>query len=244
MIEIDFIYLFLFFLIILQTIAGVGLLVIGTPLLLINNIDFINVLGILLPISITTSFLNLIIFKYIKKTNFKIDGQLNSSFFIVTIPFIFGGLYLVKNFNEFINFKYLVSFVIFLSVVITNQKKIFIDLNKKLKILFLSLMGLVHGISNSGGSLLSLFIAANYKKNQSRYNITYFYFYLAFIQFLMFVFIFDINLDIINFYFIFMILPIAVMIGNILSKYINDGYFRIIINFLSIISCIALISNI
>ena len=124
MFDVNSIYLLLFFLIILQSIAGVGLLVIGTPMLLIYNISFIEILSILLPISILTSFFNLIFLKLNKKKlNIKIDQKMNFLFFTVCLPFIFLGLYLIKNFNEFINFKYLVSFVIFFSLIIMNQKK-------------------------------------------------------------------------------------------------------------------------
>ena len=59
--------LLLFVLVFLQSMAGVGILVIGTPLLLILNYEIIDIMSILLPISIMTSFLNLIYFKINKK---------------------------------------------------------------------------------------------------------------------------------------------------------------------------------
>lgn len=242
MTDVNIIYILIFFLIIIQSIAGVGVLVIGTPLLLISNYNFIEILSILLPISIFTSFLNLIFLKFNKKKfSIKIDRKLNLLFFVFCLPFIFAGLYIVKNFNEFINFKYLVSGVIFFSIIITNQKRFFIELNNNLKIVFLSLIGLVHGVSNAGGSLLSLFLTSNFKKNQSRYNITYFYFFLALFQYSMFLIIFEIERDIINFFYISIILPLGVFAGNLLSKYINENNFKIIINFLSTITCVMLL---
>ncbi len=242
MTDVNIIYILIFFLIIVQSIAGVGVLVIGTPLLLISNFNFIEILSILLPISIFTSFLNLVFLKFNKKKfSIKIDRKLNLLFFVFCLPFIFGGLYIVKNFNEFINFKYLVSSVIFFSLIITNQKRIFLKLNNNLKIVFLSLIGLVHGISNAGGSLLSLFLTSNFKKNQSRYNITYFYFFLALFQFFMFLLIFEIEQNKINFLYISIILPLGVFAGNFLSKYINENSFKVIINFLSTITCVMLL---
>lgn len=242
MMDVNIIYILIFFLIIIQSIAGVGVLVIGTPLLLISNYNFIEILSILLPISIFTSFLNLIFLKFNKKKfSIRIDRKLNLLFFVFCLPFIFAGLYIVKNFNEFINFKYLVSGVIFFSIIITNQKRFFIELNNNLKIVFLSLIGLVHGVSNAGGSLLSLFLTSNFKKNQSRYNITYFYFFLALFQYSMFLIIFEIERDIINFFYISIILPLGVFAGNLLSKYINENNFKIIINFLSTITCVMLL---
>lgn len=242
MTDVNIIYILIFFLIIIQSIAGVGVLVIGTPLLLISNYNFIEILSILLPISIFTSFLNLIFLKFNKKKfSIKIDRKLNLLFFVFCLPFIFAGLYIVKNFNEFINFKYLVSGVIFFSIIITNQKRFFIELNNNLKIVFLSLIGFAHGASNAGGSLLSLFLTSNFKKNQSRYNITYFYFFLALFQYSMFLIIFEIEKDIINFFYISIILPLGVFAGNLLSKYINENSFKIIINFLSTITCVMLL---
>jgi uncharacterized protein len=242
MFDVNSIYLLLFFLIILQSIAGVGLLVIGTPMLLIYNISFIEILSILLPISILTSFFNLIFLKLKKKKlNIKIDQKMNFLFFTVCLPFIFLGLYLIKNFNEFINFKYLVSFVIFFSLIIMNQKKILIKMNNNFRILFLSFIGLIHGISNTGGSLLSLFLTSNYNKNQSRYNITYFYFFLALFQFFIFLLLFNIEIKYINLLYISAILPIGIIIGNFLTKYIDDINFKVIINFLSATTCVILL---
>ena len=68
MIELDLIKLIVFFLVILQTMAGVGILVLGTPILLLINYNMIDILGTLLPISILTSFINLTYFKLKKKS--------------------------------------------------------------------------------------------------------------------------------------------------------------------------------
>ena len=63
MIEFNLIYFLLFFTIItLQTIVGVGILVLGTPLLLILQHGIIDTISILLPISILTSLINIIFF--------------------------------------------------------------------------------------------------------------------------------------------------------------------------------------
>ena len=62
-----YIKIIIFILITIQTIAGVGILVIGTPVFLFLNFNFIELLYILLPLSILTSFANILYFKYIKK---------------------------------------------------------------------------------------------------------------------------------------------------------------------------------
>ena len=48
-------------LVILQSIIGVGVLVVGTPTLLLLNISLVDTIAFLLPISIATSFLNILI---------------------------------------------------------------------------------------------------------------------------------------------------------------------------------------
>ena len=69
-------------LVVLQSMAGVGILVIGTPFLLILNFQLIEVLSILLPISILTSFLNLIYFKLNKKKlRMRVDQKTKYLFF-------------------------------------------------------------------------------------------------------------------------------------------------------------------
>ena len=74
--EINYIYFIFFFLIILQSIVGVGILVIGTPSLLLLEYSIIEILSILLPISILTSLLNLLIFNFIKTENkLNIDSE-------------------------------------------------------------------------------------------------------------------------------------------------------------------------
>ena len=51
---------YLTFIIALQSTIGVGVLVLGTPFLLILNYDMLQIFLILLPVSILTIFINLI----------------------------------------------------------------------------------------------------------------------------------------------------------------------------------------
>ena len=62
MIEIYLISIIVFILSFVQTIAGVGLLVIGTPVFLIIGYDMIEIMFYLLPLSIITSTTSLLIF--------------------------------------------------------------------------------------------------------------------------------------------------------------------------------------
>ena len=111
-----FIYLILFFLISIQSIVGVGILVIGTPFLLIYKMDILDIYLFLLPISILTSAVNVFIL-FIKNTYLDIDlKQQSNKFFFICLPSVFVGLLLLREYKLLINFKYLVSFVIFFTL--------------------------------------------------------------------------------------------------------------------------------
>ena len=244
MIEIELILSVLFILVIIQTIIGVGVLVIGTPFLLILEFNIIEVLSILLPISIFTSFINLLFFKINKKKlKMKINSETKYLFFFICLPSIFIGLYLLHIFYEHINFKYLVSFVIILSILISNIKNQKIEINKSVKTFYLILIGIAHGLTNSGGSLLSLFMSSHLKKNNSRYGITFFYFFLAMFQFLIFNSLFSFNQNILNFYLICSLIPLGVLIGNYAVNFIDENKFKKIINILCLTTCFFLITS-
>ena len=66
-------------LVIIQTIVGVGVLVLGTPALLLLNYNIIDAIDLLLPISIFTSFLNVTIFS---NYNFKKIEKKNTNIFL------------------------------------------------------------------------------------------------------------------------------------------------------------------
>ena len=82
--------------IIFQSIIGVGVLVLGTPFLLILNFNIIEIFFILLPISILTSLLNLLIINFSNKSLDKSSYAEFKKFFIICIPSIFVGLIILK----------------------------------------------------------------------------------------------------------------------------------------------------
>ena len=88
------------FLVMVQSIAGVGVLVLGTPALLLLNISIIEIMNYLLPISIITSLINILIIKF-KTGSFDYDFDRLTHFFIVCIPFVFIGLIILKFLYKF-----------------------------------------------------------------------------------------------------------------------------------------------
>ncbi len=238
-----YISIIIFILITIQTIAGVGILVIGTPVFLFLNFDFVDLLYILLPISILTSFANIFYFKYIKKGENLVEKNTKIQFFAITIPSVFVGIILINLLENKINFNYLVSFVIIISIILTYNKKLFDINNLKIKLIILHITGVIHGLSNSGGTLLSLFISSNKNKKNSVYHIHFFYFYLALLQYIFLSIIFGISFYISDFYYFILGVPIITLIGNTLSEKINEEKFKQTIKILAAISCIFLLSK-
>ncbi len=245
--EILFFYSLIFILVTIQTIIGVGVLVLGTPLLLIFNYGIIEIMNMLLPISILTSLLNYIYLKYNKK-NLKInlDQNIKRAFVFIFLPSISVGLILTKALHQFINFEVLVSFVIFLSLIINWKFKKKIDfLPLYLKKFIIIFIGMVHGLTNSGGTLLTIFFTSlnKDKKNQSRYSITFYYLILVLAQYLIFIIIFDKEIFLDHFFQIISIVISALFLGNILIKKISEIFFQRTIEIIALFSAIFLLIN-
>lgn len=238
-----FLYLIIFFISIIQSVAGVGILVLGTPIMLILNYSIIETMLFLLPISIISSISNLIIINSSVKIEQKKDLKLIKYFFIFCFPSVCIGLIIMKNYNEFINFNILVSIIIFFSMVIKiKYEKYFLNLTENSKKIITFLIGLIHGLTNSGGTLLSLFIISKDKEkiNFSRFQIHLFYFFLAITQlitlYLLAGYEFKFN---INLYLVFLIVVISCFIGNRIIKII-EGLASYLIYILAIISSMIL----
>lgn len=225
----------------IQSIVGVGVLVIGTPTLLLMDISIIEIMNYLLPISIFTSLLNLIIIK--KQNIFFYNFDRLKIFFKVCVPSIFLGLIILKYLDKLINFDYVVSFIIILTLVLRERiSKIFKKISKRTNKIILVIIGIIHGITNSGGSLLSIMIInLNKSKKKSRSEITLFYFILALLQFFLFYLIFGLKQNINQFYIIILYIIIGVVLGNVLLKFTKQGLYQNLVYILALISSSTLI---
>tara|TARA_B100000787_G_C16175375_1_gene288704 strand:- start:96 stop:842 length:747 start_codon:yes stop_codon:yes gene_type:complete len=245
--EIQLLYLLIFPLVVLQTIVGVGVLVLGTPLLLIFDYDIIEVINLLLPISIITSLLNYLYLKYNKK-NLKInlDKKIKKAFIIICLPGMTIGLVLAREFIDTINFKILISLIIFLSLFVRWKfKNLIHSLPLSIKKIILMFIAVIHGLTNSGGALLAIFFTSltKNKKDQSRYSITFYYLILVFVQYLVFLIVFKKEIFIEHLFHILLIITLASIIGNIIAKIIDEKFFRKTIEILVLFSAIYLLIN-
>ena len=229
-------------LVIIQSIAGIGVLVIGTPTLLFLNSSIIETMNYLLPISIFTSLLNLLIMK-LKTDSFYYNLDRLKSFFIICIPFVFFGLIILKYSHSIVNYDYLVSIIIILTLIFRNKISSYLKgVSLKVNKLILMIIGIIHGMTNSGGTLLSiLLLNLNKSKKDSRSEITLFYFFLALLQFILFYFIFGLSENIYKYHLVIIYIVIGTILGNIFLKFTKDILFRRLIFFLAFISSVSLI---
>jgi len=146
------ILLTLVFTTLIQSLFGVGILLFGTPILLLLGYEFSFALTVLLPISISVNLLQII------KHYQYIDLKIYKNTLCYSIPFIV--LFLVIITNIKINISLLVGFFL----ILVAAKNFFPTLDKKLSSLiqyersYLAITGVIHGISNLGGSLLTALV--------------------------------------------------------------------------------------
>ena len=222
----------IFALIVVQSIFGVGLLLFGTPSLLLLGYDFANTLNILIPVSITISAVQFF------KSKVK-DRIFIKNYNIFCIPFLIIFLFIALKFNYLFDFRFLVALLlIFSSVLILNKQKFssFKQMIFKIKNLILIVIGLIHGLTNMGGSFLAIYSTLISKsiKEVTRYYISYGYLIMGTIQYLMVLFL---SFDLLIFnkiYYVFLALVIYFPAQKIF-KNLNDKKFSKYLNLIALI---------
>ena len=245
--ENEIIYLITFLIVMFQTIVGVGVLVLGTPIFLLLNYNIIEVMNLLLPVSIVTSFINYIYLKFNKrKLKIKLDKEIKKNIILLFIPGILFGLFLTSKLINLINFQILVSIVIFSSLFIKLKFEDRINsLSLNYKKIILIMISVIHGLSNSGGTLLTIFFSAfnKDKKNQSRYSITFYYLIFASVQYFIFLFIFKDRISFFYSYKIIFIIMLSIFFGTYIVNHISLNFFKKMIELLALFSAFFLLLN-
>ena len=172
--------LIIVFLIIFQSVFGIGLLLFGTPTFLLLGYNFLDVLNLLLPISILISFIQ---FFSSKKKN----KEFKRNFNLYCLPFLIISLYIVmENINKIDLEIYIALIIILFSVVSINKEKIAYlkKFNSTKQKIFFSILGISHGLTNLGGSLLTILSSTINKqdKYKTRYCISYGYLVMGIFQ--------------------------------------------------------------
>tara|TARA_A100001015_G_scaffold320472_1_gene446965 strand:+ start:4352 stop:4936 length:585 start_codon:yes stop_codon:yes gene_type:complete len=179
----------------IQSIIGIGLLMFGTPTLLILGFSFVEALNLLLVPSILISTLQIIKFK--SKNDIHII-YFKRNFFILCLPFLIIGLIFLKIFYEDINFQLFIGILIFLSALIRILRigtNYFSKITKLFSKYFYPLIGIVHGVTNMGGSFLSMLASSIHPQDKfkARYMVGYAYLVMGIVQLIYINIFLDIN---------------------------------------------------
>ena len=150
----------------IQSIFGVGILLFGTPLLMLQGYNFLQSLIVLLPISLLINLFQIF------KDHSAIDLDFYKKILIYTTPFIV--IFLIFINKTKINIGILIGVILLL----VAAKDFSIRANKMVNLLvryeksYLIIMGIVHGLTNLGGSLLTVIAhAKGYEKRMIRATI-------------------------------------------------------------------------
>ena len=146
----------------IQSLFGTGVLLFGTPILLILGYDFFFALSILLPTSVIINILQ------IKNSMRNIDIDFYKKMLFYSIPCIIISLYFI-NLVKFEIHLYVGIFL--LIIVLKNYNKRLSNFSKIIvehQSIYLIVMGVIHGLTNLGGALLSALVLSNNNLKDNR----------------------------------------------------------------------------
>jgi uncharacterized membrane protein YfcA len=163
----------------IQSIFGVGVLLFGTPLLLLLGYDFIEAVIVLLPISVSINAIQIV------KDYRNLDVDFYKRILVYAIPFVVASLFIVTLWS--IN----VGLVIGLFLLLVAVKDYSLKVKRAITFLvryeraYVTVMGIVHGLTNLGGSLLTAIVhSKEYEKDKTRVTVALAYATFAVFQML------------------------------------------------------------
>ena len=161
----------------IQSLFGVGVLLFGTPLLLLLGYGFIEAVVILLPISVSINLIQ------IAKDYQKVDLEFYKKILVYTIPFVIIFLFIVTKVQISIGLV-IGLFLLFVAIKDYSPKvdKV-IKFSLKYEKVYFGVMGIIHGLTNLGGSLLTAIAhSKGYEKDITRVTIALSYATFAIFQ--------------------------------------------------------------
>jgi uncharacterized protein len=164
---------------IVQSVFGVGLLVFGTPTLLLLGYPFQEALLCLLPSSLAISILQVV-------EDRRFLEQFAKKFCIWCLIPMIVGLQLALTVLPKLHLHLIVGIILFLGASLRISGRLRQNLKtwlKRFEQIYLFLMGLVHGVSNLGGGLLTVYAGGLFERKESvRVHIALGYGIFAFTQ--------------------------------------------------------------
>ena len=163
---------------VVQSIFGVGLLLFGTPTLLLLGYSYSETLWLLLPCSVTISLIQVV-------NDYKLIEAKKKAIYLV-IPTLVLSLALTVTYADGINITKIVGILLLLIGIIKFSSKLQALLGsmvkKQIQVYYI-IIGVVHGISNMGGGPLSILMSTIYSKKEIiRANVAFIYLILAIFQ--------------------------------------------------------------
>jgi hypothetical protein len=167
---------------VVQSFFGMGVLVFGTPTLLLMGYDFITTLGYLLPASFAISLLQVL-------TAGSSRAPVSRYLYLLCLPGIGIGLWLTDASSQTSWTNFLIGGTLLLSAMIRiwspSRKLLAILLEQHLPTYHL-VMGVIHGLTNLGGALLAILASGrNSEKEAIRSTVAYYYLAFSSIQMLL-----------------------------------------------------------
>ena len=178
MTEIYYLVALIFIFSVVQSIFGVGLLLFGTPTLLLLEYSYTETLWLLLPCSVTISLFQVL-------NNYKVIEAKKRALYLI-IPTLVLSLAFVITYANGINITKIVGVLLLLIGVVKFSSKLqalLSSLVKKHVQIYYIVIGVVHGVSNMGGGPLSILMSTIYSKKEIiRANVAFIYLILAIFQ--------------------------------------------------------------
>lgn len=165
---------------VVQSVFGVGVLVFGTPTLLVAGYTFEETLAYLLPASIAISLLQMA-----DSGGLRLD-QMRRQFLTYTAPLVLIGAAFILTVGSGFDIRLLVGVMLVVSggIRLLGRWREAVDrLIRRRLPASLTILGIIHGLSNLGGGVLTLIVGSIYDdKDQIRRQIAFCYAMMAVVQ--------------------------------------------------------------
>ena len=211
---------------IVQSIFGVGLLLFGTPTLLLLEYSYSETLWLLLPCSVTISLIQVV-------NDYKLIEAKKRAVYLV-IPTLVLGLAFVIIYANGINMTRIVGVLLLLIGVIRFSSKLQALLSSMVKKhiqIYYIIIGVVHGVSNMGGGPLSILMSTIYSKKEIiRANVAFIYLILAIFQLVVLSIISNTSLRSEVIWLIPISLVSYIFTSKFISSKVNDKKYTFILN--------------
>lgn len=162
-----------------QSLFGVGLLMIGTPLLLLLDVPFRTALWLLLPASATISLLQLVVGPPIDRVLIRRVGTW-------ALPSLVVGVFVGLNGMPALKLDLVIAVMLVASAAIRLNERLAARLralSASSDSVMLAMIGFVHGLSNMGGAMLTAYAASRHAdRHAMRETIAAAYFLFATMQ--------------------------------------------------------------